>query len=206
LQLARSLAVLISPVMPNIAKDIFELLNVTDTYTGEANLDDTQKENRWLSAIKPILIEGAVLNEPKILFDRIEDEFVEAQQAKLGQNQEKPAKENPKYDEITIEDFAKVKLCTAKVLEAEKVKKSKKLIKMQVDLGWEKRQILAGVAEHYKPEDLIGKTIVVVANLKPAKLMGLESQGMMLCAASSEDGKLIFISPTDEIGEGEEVR
>ncbi len=206
LQLVRSLATLIAPVMPHISQEIFEMLNIENTYTGEANLSDETKENIWLQSAKPLMEQGHQLNKSKILFGKIEDDFVEAQQAKLGKADNIPKKENPNYDEITIEDFAKVKLATAKVLEAEKVKKSKKLIKMQVDLGWETRQILAGVAEHYKPEELVGQTIVVVANLKPAKLMGIESQGMMLCAASSETGKLIFVSPHSEIGVGEEVR
>ena len=84
--------------------------------------------------------------------------------------------------------------------------KSEKLLKLQVDLGTEKRQILAGIAKHYAPEDVIGKTIVVVANLKPAKLMGMESQGMVL-AASNADGKLTLVSPIDAgVGPGAEVR
>jgi methionyl-tRNA synthetase len=107
---------------------------------------------------------------------------------------------------ITIEDFMNVKLRTAVILEAEKVKKSKKLLKLQVDLGDEKRQIVAGISQHYKPEELIGKTVVVVANLKPAKLMGLESQGMLL-AANTDDGDLAIATfEKDDIGPGAEVR
>jgi methionyl-tRNA synthetase len=100
----------------------------------------------------------------------------------------------------------KVKLRTAVVLQAEPVEKSKKLLKLQVDLGTERRQILAGIAQHYNPEQLIGKTIVVVANLQPAKLMGLESQGMVL-AASNDSGVLTLVQPSDVgIGPGAEVR
>jgi methionyl-tRNA synthetase len=92
------------------------------------------------------------------------------------------------------------------ILEAERVPKSEKLLRLQVDLGTEKRQILAGIAKYYAPEDVVGKTIVVVANLKPAKLMGMESQGMVL-AASNADGKLTLVSPHDvTIGPGAEVR
>ena len=87
---------------------------------------------------------------------------------------------------ITIEDFMKIQLKTAKVLSAERVPKSEKLLKLQVSLGAEQRQIVAGIGKKYEPESLIGKTIVIVANLKPAKLMGIESQGMVLAAGDSE--------------------
>ena len=93
----------------------------------------------------------------------------------------------------------------AKIVECENVPKSEKLLKLQVEVGSEKRQIVAGIAQHYKPEELIGKTIVVVFNLQPAKLMGQESQGMLL-AASDGDGRLVYVSPSSEIGSGSVVR
>jgi len=88
--------------------------------------------------------------------------------------------------QITIEEFQQIQLKTAKVLSAERVPKSEKLLKLQVSLGTEQRQIVAGIGKRYEPESLIGKTIVIVANLKPAKLMGIESQGMVLAAGDSE--------------------
>jgi methionyl-tRNA synthetase len=88
--------------------------------------------------------------------------------------------------QITIDEFQKIQLKTAKVLSAERVPKSEKLLKLQVSLGAEQRQIVAGIGKRYEPEALIGKTIVIVANLKPAKLMGIESQGMVLAAGDSE--------------------
>ena len=88
--------------------------------------------------------------------------------------------------QITIEEFQKIQLKTAKVLSAERVPKSEKLLKLLVSLGTEQRQIVAGIGKRYEPESLIGKTIVIVANLKPAKLMGIESQGMVLAAGDSE--------------------
>ena len=94
--------------------------------------------------------------------------------------------ESPTTGQITIEDFMKIQLKTAKVLSAERVPKSEKLLKLQVSLGAEQRQIVAGIGKKYEPESLIGKTIVIVANLKPAKLMGIESQGMVLAAGDSE--------------------
>lgn len=198
-QLIHSLAVLCAPVLPYTSEKIFNMLGIKQD-TGIANAGLT-KENVWDKAAMPLLGSGIQTQAPELLFARIEDETVAAQVSKLGpKEQEKQAE-----DLITIDDFAKVKLRTAKIIEAEKVKKSKKLIKLIVDLGDEQRQILAGIAEYYEPEYLIGKTIVVVANLQPAKLMGLESQGMML--AASKDGKLFFLTPEKEdVGVGAEVR
>ena len=106
----------------------------------------------------------------------------------------------PSADErISIDTFMNVELRTAKVIAAEAVPKSKKLIKLQVDLGTEQRTILAGIAEAYQPESLVGSTIVIVANLKPAKLMGIESNGMVL-AASPEGGKPVLVTVEAEPG------
>ncbi len=105
---------------------------------------------------------------------------------------------------ITIEDFAKVELKIGKVLEAKRVEGSNKLIVMKVDTG-EERQIVAGIGKAYLPEELVGKSIVVVTNLQPANLMGVESQGMLL-AASDADGKLSILSIDREITEGAKVR
>src|SRR5207244_8595453 len=102
-------------------------------------------------------------------------------------------------DKITIDDFMKVELRVAKVLTAEKVEKSKKLLKLTVDVGTEHRTLVAGIAEAYEPESLVGKTVVIVFNLKPAKLMGIESNGMVL-AASPDGGKptvVTFETPPD---------
>jgi methionyl-tRNA synthetase len=105
----------------------------------------------------------------------------------------------PPSDRISIEDFMKVELRVAKVLTAEKVEKSKKLLKLSVDVGTEQRTLVAGIAEAYEPESLVGKTVVIVFNLKPAKLMGIESNGMVL-AASPDGGKpmvVTFEAPPD---------
>ena len=106
---------------------------------------------------------------------------------------------------ITIDDFKKIDLRVARVIEAAKVPKSEKLLKLQVEIGNERRQVVAGIAKHYKPEDLIGKLIVVVANLQPAKLMGQESQGMIL-AASDESGDLTLVGVQSEISTGATVK
>ena len=102
--------------------------------------------------------------------------------------------------QITIDEFMKIQLKTAKVLSAERVPKSEKLLKLQVSLGSEQRQIVAGIGKKYEPEALIGKTIVIVANLKPAKLMGIESQGMVLAAGDSEVRGLVTLLEDVEPG------
>jgi methionyl-tRNA synthetase len=201
-QLVRSLAILFSPIIPYTAKKTFDLINIGN-YTGENLNGQELSENLWLSASLPKLLSGTESNMPEILFKQVENEVVEFQISKLSvKNTIVP--EIVEDELINIEDFQKIKLVTAKVISAEKIKKSKKLLKLQIDTGFDKRQILAGVAEFYEPEYLIGKTIVVVANLKPAKLMGQESNGMML--AASKDGKLCFVTPEIEIGEGAIVK
>ena len=107
-------------------------------------------------------------------------------------------------DTISIEDFAKIKLRVGKILSAENVPNSKKLIKLMVDIGDEKRQLVAGIALHYKPEDIIGKSVVIVANLKPAKLMGIESQGMVLAASNGDI--LTLLQPAQDIQPGAIVK
>jgi methionyl-tRNA synthetase len=105
---------------------------------------------------------------------------------------------------ISFEEFQKIELKVAKIIEAEKIEKSEKLLKLIVDLGNEKRQLVAGIAKYYKLEDLIGKEIVIVANLEPKKLMGIESQGMLL--AANVDGKPVILIPEKEVPPGTKVK
>lgn len=123
-------------------------------------------------------------------------------------NSTQPATSPTNEELIDIEYFSKIKLRVAKIEAAEAVPKSKKLLKLQVDLGPElgKRQIMAGIATHYSPENLIGRHIVIVANLKPAQLMGHESQGMLLAASTSDNTILGLLSPDKEIPAGSGVR
>jgi methionyl-tRNA synthetase len=112
----------------------------------------------------------------------------------------------PAVDErLSIDEFLKVRLCTAKVLAAEPVPKSKKLLKLTIDVGTEQRTLVAGIAEAYEPDSLVGRTIVVVANLKPATLMGVESNGMLL-AASPEGGKPMLLQVEGEVEPGTRIR
>ena len=119
-----------------------------------------------------------------------------------------PVAAPPELEKISFDHFMKVKLRVALIEGAEAVPKSKKLLKLQLDVGPEigKRQILAGIAQHYYPETLIGKKIVIVANLEPAQMMGLESQGMLLAASTATVDKLIILDPGQDMPVGSEVR
>jgi len=180
-----TLAEIFEPVIPFTSKKIFEMLNAKPTEwqkCGEANLPVGQK-----------------LNDPQILFNKIEDKIIDEQINKLPKVEEQPKE---LVEEISIDEFKKVKLRVAQIISAENVKKSDKLLKLQIDLGNEKRQLVAGIAKSYLPEELIGKRILVVANLKPAKLFGIESQGMVLALDTNEEGKvkLIEIDQSIELG------
>jgi len=180
-----TLAEIFEPVIPFTSKKIFEMLNAKPTEwqkCGEANLPVGQK-----------------LNDPQILFNKIEDKIIDEQINKLPKAEEQPKE---LVEEISIDEFKKIKLRVAQIITAENVKKSDKLLKLQIDLGNEKRQLVAGIAKSYSPEELIGKKILVVANLKPAKLFGIESQGMVLALDTNEEGKvkLIEIDQSIELG------
>ena len=188
----RILGVLLFPFMPKSCESLMLQLGVEKTIEeqGMRSLDN------WGS-----LPSDTKTQKAKQLFPRIEDK----QAAKILAELE--ASKNDNKDDsgkITIDEFMKVDLRTGKILEAEKVKKSKKLIQLKVDIGTETRQILAGIAESYEPEKLIGRTVVIVANLKPAKLMGIESQGMVL--AASNDGTILLAGFDQEPGQGIQVR
>ena len=158
----------------------------------------------WDSAKTWGIQESFTVTKGEVLFPRIDVEAElkaieeEALKAKETVIEKPEAKE-----EITIDDFAKTELRVAQVIECERIKKAKKLLKLQLDLGYEKRQVVSGIAQHYEPQDLIGKKVVIVANLKPVKLCGEDSFGMILCA--SNDKGLSIISPADDMELGSEV-
>jgi len=182
LNIIYTLAEIFSPVIPFTSEKIFKMLNA--------------KPTNWLESGNTNLAEGQLLNEPQILFTKLEDKVIEEQVNKLPQVLEEAPKEV--VEEITIDEFKRVKLKVGKIIAAENVKKSDKLLKLQIDLGTEKRQLVAGIAKSYQPEELIGKKILMVANLKPAKLFGVESQGMVLALDTAEEGKVKLIE-IDEI-------
>ena len=188
----RVLGILLNPFMPQSTESMMKQLGV-ETPIEEQGMSSI---NDW-GGLKP----GSQMQKAKQLFPRIEDK----QAAKILTELSSPKEEKKDNgNQITIDEFMKVELRTGKVLEAEKVKKSKKLIQLKVDIGTETRQVLAGISESYEPEDLVGRTVIIVANLKPAKLMGIESQGMVL--AASNDGNIILAGFDQEPGQGVQVR
>ena len=171
------------------------------------NIDSRSNDGGWDSAAEFILTGGHQLQKPEILISKIDDKQID-EIMKFLEGEEKQAPSlpiAPTKPMITLDDFKKIDLRVARVLEAVKVPKSDKLLKLQIEIGSERRQVVAGIAKHYKPEELIGKTIVVVANLQPAKLMGQESQGMIL-AASDESGHLTLVGVQSEISSGAIVK
>lgn len=189
LQTIYTLAEIFSPVLPFSSEKIFAFLN-----SGKTGWDKCGFEN---------LPAGHPLNKQEILFAKLEDSVVEEQTAKFCKAEDSAPVEI--IPEVTKDEFSNISLRVAKILQAEKVKKSDKLVKLQVDLGNEKRQILAGIAQSYEPEELVGKRIIIVANLKPAKLFGLESQGMLL-AAEDENGKSQVLEVKENVKLGTRIK
>jgi methionyl-tRNA synthetase len=217
LQLTANLAVFINPFLPNAAKKMCYMLKVVD------------KMLEWENAGKPKLLSvGYSLRAPELLFRKIEDEEVKEQVEKLKIKSEKikqaakmeekktetekgeseninlPAGQAGLKSEIEFDDFAKIDLKVGTILTAGKVEKADKLLKLSVDLGFEIRTIVSGIALHFNAEDIVGKQVVVVANLAPRKMRGIESQGMILMA-EDKAGKLHFVNPDTLIDAGSGV-
>jgi methionyl-tRNA synthetase len=207
---------MINPYLPNTARKLLGMMKVVD------------KMLEWNNAGKSKLLSvGYTLRAPELLFRKIEDSEVAEQIGKLQKNEAKTAAadntnpaipagavesaiRNPQSaiekslaikPEIIYEDFSKLDLRVGKIVSAEKVEKADKLLKLEVDLGFEKRTVVSGIAMHYKPEDIVGKQVVVVVNLAPRKMRGIESKGMILMAESS-DGRLHFVNPEEAINPG----
>ena len=177
----------------------------------------------WENAGKlKLLSVGYSLREPQLLFRKIEDEEIKKQIEKLKKGSVKPdtssqlpatgkpvtgnlsALQADRKSEIQYDDFAKLDLKVATIIAAEKVAKADKLLKLEVDLGFEKRTIVSGIALHFQPENIIGKQVVVVSNLAPRKMKGIESNGMILMAEDA-NGKLKFINPDEVVANGASV-
>jgi len=204
LQLCANLAILSNPFLPFTAKKICKMLTVVDRML------------EWENAGKmDLLKKGYPLRAPELLFRKVEDTEIEAQREKLQANakasiilaepEEKEATLPEMKDTIEFGDFEKIDLRVGTILSAEKVKKADKLLQLEVDMGFEKRTIVSGIALHYSPEEVIGRQVVVVANLAPRKMRGIESAGMILMAEDAE-GKLIFVSPASMALAGGGVR
>ncbi|MEO8665094.1 MAG: methionine--tRNA ligase subunit beta, partial [Ignavibacteria bacterium] len=190
IQICHSIAILINPFLPFTSEKILKILN------------EDRSNLKWNRIGDTILKEGSELGENEILFPQIEDAQINAEienDKKLAEVSEDKTMKNV----ISLDDFKKVNLKVAKVLECEIVPKSKKLLKLKLKVGEVEKQIVSGISEHYKPEDLIGKLIVVVDNLKPSKLMGIDSEGMLL--AAKQNGELKIVTIDGEIDAGAEV-
>jgi methionyl-tRNA synthetase len=201
LQLCANLAILINPFLPNTARKMLHLFKVVD------------KMLAWEHAgSMKLLSVGYSLRAPELLFRKIEDEEVQAQIEKLKANlistaqaTMEPVKESsPIKDLINFDDFAKIDLRVGTILTAEKVEKADKLLQLTVDLGFETRTIVSGIAQHFEPTAIIGQQVTVVVNLAPRKMRGIESNGMILMAEDNQ-GKLYFIQPHQVISAGATV-
>jgi methionyl-tRNA synthetase len=204
LQLCANLAILAQPFIPFTAKKMCYMMKVVD------------KMLAWENAGKFDLLKvGYSLRAPELLFRKIENEEIDAELAQLQANvaakkttMENTSTENPKDNslkpEIVFDDFGKIDLRVGTIIEAKKVEKADKLLELLVDLGFEQRTILSGIAMHFKPEEIVGKQVTIVANLAPRKMRGIESKGMILMAEDAA-GKLYFVSPSEAIAAGSTI-
>ena len=192
-QIVANLAILSQPFMPQAAAKVFDMLNI--------------EASAWSDAGRLNLIPaGHQLGNPKLLFEKIDEDFVDAQREKLKltKSQQTDKKYAPVKDEIQFDDFAKMDIRIGTIIEAKKVKKADRLLEILVDLGFEKRTVISGIAEYFNAEDIIGKQVQVLVNLASRKMRGIESQGMILFAEDLE-GKLHFVSPPHDLENGSEV-
>ena len=195
IQTVRSLAILFAPVIPSMSGAIWKMLNC----------DGPMEQVHWSSAAQLLLDDDHTLNKPEILVTKIEDKQIEGMVKSLSGDQQPAPAAGGEKQTITIDEFKKIDLRLAKVVSAERVPKSEKLLKLIVEIGGSARQILAGIAKQYEPEKLVGRYVVVVANLQPAKLMGQESNGMLL-AANDDEGRISVVTILDELPTGSIVR
>jgi len=218
LQLCAALALLAEPVVPGAAARLRRMLRLDERVRSSVP-DDEAPENGapqddrigWDDAAEPLLSAGHVIDDPQILFEKIDDDLIQQQMDKLEDESHKdehadPETETPEdagyaplKDAISFDDFMEMDLRTGRVIAADPVDGADKLIRLQVDLGFDERQILAGVAEQYTPEEIANRRVVVVANLAPKEIFGHESQGMVLMA-EDRNGQLRLVSAAGEAG------
>lgn len=197
LQISANLAIVCEPFLPHTSNKLIDILNTEKRSWSEAGKVDYLADNHQL-------------NKAELLFEKIEDKDVESQVNKLLETKKMNEQETTTTDvpalkdEIVFDDFLKMDLRVGEIKTAEKVEKSNKLLMFTVDMGLETRTILSGVAKHFTPEEMIGKKVTVMANLAPRKIMGVESQGMLLFAENS-DGKLVAVSPDKDAENGAQI-
>ena len=196
LQIAANIAVAFEPFLPFSAAKIRRILHMENCQWDMLGNDN-------------LLEAGKELAEPELIFEKIEDDAIEAQIKRLADIKEANKRNNwqaaPIRENIEFDDFTKLDIRVGKVLECTKVPKADKLLQFRIDDGLGGRTIVSGIAQHYAPEDLVGKQVCFVANLAPRKLRGIESQGMIL-SAEDADGKLVVITPAGEVTPGSEVK
>ncbi|MBC3541214.1 methionine--tRNA ligase [Rufibacter sediminis] len=192
LQISASLTILAEPFLPETAQKLAGMLQYT--------------AGKWHEAGSPDLLPaGHTIGEAALLFEKIEDAVIEAQVQKLldtkKENELANAVAAPAKEDITFEDFSKIDIRIGTILEAEKVAKTKKLLKLKVDTGIDQRTIVSGIAEHFNPEEIIGQQVSVLVNLAPREIKGIVSQGMLLMAENA-DGSLAFMQPSKPVVNG----
>jgi len=192
-QIAGMLAQLGEPFIPFTSEKLFKMLNISPLNWNE------------LETIEEIIPAGHQLNPSELIFAKIEDETIDFQINKLNQSKTQNLMTNPnaepQRETITFEDFQKIDMRVGTILEAEKVEKADKLLKLKVDTGIDIRTIVSGIAESFTPEEIVGKQVTVLVNLAPRKIRGIESQGMLLLI-DKEDGKLTFLVPEEKTANG----
>ncbi|WP_136466828.1 methionine--tRNA ligase [Flagellimonas onchidii] len=201
LQIATGLAVLSEPLLPFTSDKLKNILN----------LDSNEEDVNWnsLSTQNVLLASEHQINKSELLFRKVEDKEIEAQLAKLEAtkktNEQMEKEVATQKETITFDDFTKLDIRVGTILEAEKMPKANKLLVLKVDTGLDTRTIVSGIAESFKPEDIVGKKVTVLVNLAPRKLRGVESEGMILMTENQE-GKLVFVNPDeDRVGNGESI-
>jgi methionyl-tRNA synthetase len=192
LQISANLAVLMEPFLPFTSVKLSKMLNLNPGL-------------KWNDATRTdLLLAGHQINAAALLFEKVEDETITAQVQKLADSKKMNEQANAAAEnedpviskpEITFEDFSKMDIRTGTILEAEKVPKADKLLKLKIDTGIDVRIVVSGIAEYYKPEDIVGQQVSILINLAPRKIKGIESQGMILMAENSK-GELSFVAPT----------
>jgi methionyl-tRNA synthetase len=192
LECLKALALVANPLIPETSEKIWGLLGFSQPLM----------DRGWDQIALMTIPTGQQLGEPVILFQRVEDAVIDAEIAILKEGLKKKPAAKASKPEISYEEFSKLDLRVGRILEAEPVPKSKKLLKLKVDIGNEVRQIVAGIAGSYVPEAVIGKQVVVVANLKPSLLMGVESQGMLL---AGKDGDSLTLVPVEGLPLGSPI-
>ncbi len=198
LQIAAALVPLSAPFLPKTSKKLAEMLQLE----GALKWDSPALEKELIPA-------GHQINQATLLFEKIEDDAIQQQLDKLAATKKNNAVEEtpitPQKETITFDDFTKLDLRIGEILAAEKVPKTTKLLKFKIDTGIDQRTIVSGIAEHYTPEELIGKKVSLIANLKPRKLRGILSEGMILMTENAE-GKIVFVTPEEAVNNGELIK